>query len=112
MTRTVLEVQHLIRRRLGELRAMERFLGTIRFEEAIAAATDEQLKRLELILKSDSSKDLKAWAKSVLCKSLQDMTMRELFSIARDKMVPKYSRLSRDRLIKALEKHGNATSMG
>jgi hypothetical protein len=87
-------------------------METDRFEQALLAATQDQLQRLELILKSDSSGNLRAWAKAALQKSLHDLNIRELMSLARDKMIPKYSRLNRDQLIRKLEQHGNATSVG
>lgn len=113
MTRmTVLEAQHLTRRRLLELRAMARFMETDRFEQALLAATEDHLKKLEPILKSDSTANLRAWAKAALQKSIHDLNIRELMALARDKMIPKYSRLNRDQLIRKLEQNGNATSVG
>jgi hypothetical protein len=109
---TALEVQHRIRRRQLDLRAMRRFSETNRFSDALESATDAQLQKLETILKSDSARDLKEWAREARNKPLCDCTMRELFDKAREKMIPKYSRLSKEQLIRALEKHGNATSVG
>lgn len=109
---TALDVQHRIRRRQLELRAMRRFSETTRFEDALGTATEVQLQKLEMILKSDSARDLKQWAREARNKPLCDCTMRELMSKAKDKMIPKYSRLTREQLIRALEKHGNATSVG
>ena len=109
---TALDVQHRIRRRQLDLRAMRRFSETPRFEDALGTATDAQIVRLETILKSDSPMALKDWAREARNKPLCDCTMRELMSKAKDKMIPKYSRLSREQLIRALEKHGNATGMG
>lgn len=108
---TALEVQHRLRRRLLEVRAMYRYLDNPRFEEALAAAEDKDVTALELILKSDNAKALRVWVKQTLNQPLHLKGIRELKDIARDKMIPKYSRLSRDQLIKALEKH-NEASMG
>lgn len=104
MRMTVLEAQAVCRRRLLSLRGMYRFLESPRFEEALKQATDDQLKRLDLILKSDSSKDLRNWARDVLSKSIYDQTIRELMAVARDMMIPKWSRMSREQLIRAIEK--------
>jgi hypothetical protein len=108
---TVLEVQHRLRRRLLEIRAMYRFLDNPRFEDALEAALPEHLAKLDTILKSDDAKALRLWVKATLNQPLHLKGIRELKDIARDKMIPKYSRLSRDQLIRALEKH-NAASMG
>ncbi len=110
MTTTLLEVQHRLRRRLLEIRAMYRYLENPRFEEALAAAEAKDLSALDLILKSDNAKALRVWVKKTLNQPLHLKGIRELKDIARDKMIPKYSRLSRDQLIKALEKH-NAASL-
>jgi len=101
---TVLDIQHRLRRRLLEIRAMFRFLGNPRFEDSLGKATAEQLAELETILKSDDAKALRVWARKALNHPLQLEGIRELKEMARNKMIPKYSRLTRDQLIRALEK--------
>ena len=108
---TVLDIQHRLRRRLLEVRAMYRFLENPRFEDALGRATAEQLAELDLILKSDNAKALRVWARQALNHPLHMKGIRELKDLARNKLIPKYSRMSRDQLIRALEKH-HATSVG
>ena len=108
---TVLDIQHRLRRRLLEIRAMFRFLGNPRFEDSLGKATVAQLAELEVILKSDDAKALRVWARKALNHPLQLKGIRELKELARNKMIPKYSRLTRDQLIRSLEKQ-HAASVG
>lgn len=109
---TALEARHRLRRRHLELRAMDRLLEGERFDEVMKSATDDQAKELEVILKSDDAARLKAWMKKAANKPIDEKSLRELHIIARDLSIPKYSRLTRAQLIKAIERTTNATGMG
>ena len=104
MKMTALDAQHKCRRRYLALRAMSRVLETQRFEQAVTKATDAQLSQLSLILESDSIDRLRVWIKEALAFPVHMKTIRELKELARDRFIPKYSRMSRSQLIKALEK--------
>lgn len=101
---TALDAQHKCRSRLLMLRAMYRILESSKFEDAVAKATDKQFEQLEVILKSDSVINLRNWIKEALDLPLILRPIRELQDLARDKMIPKYSRMTKAQLVRALEK--------
>lgn len=104
MRLSALDCQHRCRARLLMIRAMYRILESAKFEQAAEKATDKQLERLEVILKSDSITDLKNWIRDTIDLPLVLRPLRELQELARQKMIPKYSRMTKGQLVRALEK--------
>ncbi len=112
---TLTDVQHEARQRALKTRAAMRATSNLRFERAFAVATDAQKMELPGILRAeDPLAALRHWVKRAgPTRTFETMTTRELKMAARNALVAKYSRLTRDQLIRALEKgRPNATSMG
>lgn len=101
---TALDAQHRCRGRLLVLRAMYRLVESPKFEQAVEKATDKQFEILETILKSDSITALRDWIKATIDLPLSLRSIRELQELARQKMIPKYSRMTKGQLIRVLEK--------
>jgi hypothetical protein len=88
---------------------MDRILEMPVFEQALAKASDDQRKQLDLILTSGNSVGLRLWIKETLSCPLHLKSYREIRDMARNENIPNYSRKSKNQLIKDLQ---NAASMG
>lgn len=107
---TITDIQHLSRRRQLELRAVHRLLLQPKFEDIFAKATKADVDKLVSILKSGcTAKHVKDWMASVVRSPLALKSYRELREMGKLENVPNYSRITRNELIKALEKKNEAS---
>ena len=97
--------QHTIRihNQILKLRSIERFLKSNNFEAAFQDATEEQLKKLDWILKNLNFEQLKIWAFKINEGSLETMSGRKLKKLCKEHSVPYWSRLDRFEMIGELQ---------
>lgn len=105
------EVQNRFHAKALEIRAIDAFVNTDRFEDAFARASPEDRERLLLILKSGKLEAVRSWVKDRLAGPLRFRSYRQLRDIGRRENVPLWSRLTRDELLEVLEKKANAASL-
>ena len=87
-----------------KMRSLERMLESKEFEIAFKKATDEQVKTLQSMLKAQSVLAVRRWIRDLIEEPLGLRSYRALRDLAKNENVPRYSRLNRDQLIRALEK--------
>ena len=104
MGREVMELQNRVHRRMLEWRSLDAFILTERFEDAYKRATGPEVDRLILILKSGQLEAVRQWAKDRMAGPLRFQSYRQLRDLGRRENVQRWSRLTRDELIAALEK--------
>jgi len=97
------EVRHWIHRVMLEWRAIDSLLETEKFENAYARADEAQCNRLPMILKSGRIDTLRRWIKDCLAGPLKFQSYRQLRELAKQANVPRWSRLTRDEILEALE---------
>lgn len=98
-----------LRKRLLDLRRLERVVENRRFAAALDRANPEQIRHFdEVISKSEDAEEWRRWVDTVLYEPIEYMSYRALRELAKNNNIPRYSRLSRDELLEALL----ATGMG
>lgn len=93
-------------KRVLEMRAIDAFLETERFDEAFDRAKANERERLLVILKSESIERVRAWTTEQLAGPLKFRSFRQLRELAKKNNVYRWSRLSRDELLEALYERG------
>lgn len=101
---TIRELRSQFHSRTLEIRAIDRLLDTDKFSDAYNMASEQQQKDIESILKSDNCRLVRQWILDILSGPVKYWSFRRLRDAAKNENVPRYSRLDRDALIKALEK--------
>lgn len=98
------------------MRAVERILDSKDFEIAYLKASEHQKDRLNFILLGPCLESIRDWVASLIEEPLQLCSYRALRKLAQQENVMRYSRMSRDELIRRLEKtlqrRMNERSMG
>ena len=104
MGREVGEIRSDFHNQLLKMRSIERTLDSREFEIAFRKATDHQRGVLDVMLKSQLATCVKRWVQDLIEEPLGVKSFRTLRELAKQANVPRYSRLNRDQLIRALEK--------
>jgi hypothetical protein len=86
------------------MRSMERILESREFEQAFKKANEKQIDLLHLTLMSHHVDAARQWIRDLIEEPLGLRSYRALRDLAKNENVPRYSRLNRDQLIRALEK--------
>jgi len=96
------EHQTSIHNQILKLRSIERLLQSDKFEDAYGAATGEDFKELDTILKILNIKQLKLWIFKINEGSLETMSSRRLKELCKEQSIPYWSRLDRIEMIEEL----------
>lgn len=106
------EVRNDFHNQVLKLRAIERLLDSSDFEIAFRKATEPQRDVLQVMLKSQAVTCVRRWVQDLIEEPLGVKSFRTLRELAKRANVPRYSRLNRDQLIRALEKKRDLQSKG
>jgi len=88
--------EHLRARRFNDV------VQSREFAESVNRASPEELRKLELILTSREPDGVQRWVKETDKVPLELMNIRQLRQLAAQFMLPRYSRMSRDELFRAI----------
>lgn len=90
-------------------RAIERIVCSDEFGEAY----QKSQKGLDLIIKLGKPDDLRQWIREQLCNGIEDLPYGKLRELASANQIPRYSRMNKDELLRALyasmDRRGDAT---
>lgn len=99
------EVRNDFHNQVLKMRSVERILDSKDFELAFKKANEHQLDMLSMILISmNNIGAVRQWIRDLIEEPLGLRSYRALRDLAKNENVPRYSRLNRDQLIRALEK--------
>lgn len=98
-------IQVLIQRETLNLRAIDRIIQSNEFVESWKQSSVERRQKLLEVLGNKDLTGVRLWMASGP-KKLPDMSYRELRDLAQRHSVPKYSRLDKEQLLRALSKRG------
>lgn len=98
-------IQVLIQRETLNLRAIDRIIQSNEFVESWKQSSVERRQKLLEVLGNKDLTGVRLWMASGP-KKLPDMSYRELRDLAQRHSIPKYSRLDKEQLLRALSKRG------
>lgn len=100
----VTSLREVVRDKVCRVRSFYRLVLADEFAEALisASVSVEQMEIYRTLLSTFNYEGLKVWIKNNLPKELENMSYRKLRDMAKDRNIPRWSRLSREELIEAL----------
>ncbi len=106
----LLQFQSASKMQLLECRAQDRIVQSSAFKEAWKSAPAEKRRQIEDLISHPDSEYLKKWIKDVSSEGYGALTVKQLRTLASYYRIPRYSRLSKEKLIKELDNAAKKTT--